>query len=93
MEIRKGMSGPKQAGKVANDRLRNHLAKYGYSPCKRTPALWRHKTRPLTFALCVDDFGIKYVDRKDVDHLLNALRDLYSITFDWKGELYLGLTT
>ena len=49
MEIRKGMPGLKQAGKVANDRLITHLAKYGYAPCKRTPVLWKHKSRPITF--------------------------------------------
>ena len=92
MEIRKGMPGLKQAGKVANDRLVTHLAKYGYAPCKRTPALWKHKSRPITFTLCVDDFGIKYVGKQHIDHLLDALRDLYTITVDWKGELYLGLT-
>jgi hypothetical protein len=92
MEIRKGMPGLKQAGKVANDRLITHLAKYGYAPCAQTPALWRHTTRPVTFTLCVDDFGIKYEGKQHVEHLLNALRDLYTITVDWKGELYLGLT-
>ncbi len=39
MEIQKGMPGLKQAGKIANERLRKHLAKYGYTPAKRTPAL------------------------------------------------------
>jgi hypothetical protein len=32
MEIRKGTPGLKQAGRIANDRLTLHLAKYGYSP-------------------------------------------------------------
>ena len=82
MEIRKAMTGLKQVGKVANDLLITHLDQYGYSPCAQTPVLWRHKTRPVMFTLCFDDFGIKYVDCKDVDHLLNTLRDLYTITCD-----------
>ena len=32
MEIRKGVPGLKQAGKISNDRLTKHLAKYGYGP-------------------------------------------------------------
>ena len=92
MEIRNGMPGLKQAGKVANDRLITHLQKYGYSPCARTPALWKHATRPVTFTLCVDDFGIKYVGTENVEHLIRALRDMYTITVDWQGALYLGLT-
>ena len=82
MEIRKGMPGLRQAGKVANERLVTHLATYGYAPCARTPALWKHTTRSVTFTLCVDDFGIKYVGKQHVDHLLNALRDMYTITCD-----------
>ena len=92
MEIRKGMPGLKQAGKVANDRLITHLRKYGYAPCERTPALWKHSTRPVTFTLCVDDFGIEYEVTENVEHLLRALRDMYTITVDWKGALYVGIT-
>ena len=44
------------------------------------------------FSLVVDDFGIKYVDKADVEHLLQALRLLYRITFDWSGTKYLGFT-
>ena len=92
MEVHKGILGLKQAGKVANDRLAKYLADYRYTPVPRTPALWKHNTRWTIFTLCVDDFGIKYCSRDDADHLLNALRDLYTISVDCKGELYIGLT-
>ena len=92
MEIRKGIPGLKQAGKIAYDRLHTHLLKYGYVPQPSTPALWRHKTRNIIFSLVVDDFGIKYVNKNDVTHLINALQDLYIITLDWKGTQYCGLT-
>ena len=32
MEITKGLYGLPQAGKLANDKLQNHLAKHGYIP-------------------------------------------------------------
>ena len=64
IEIRKGMPGLKQAGKVANKRLTEHLTKYGYQPVARNPALWKHTTRQTTFTLCVDDFGVKYCDKQ-----------------------------
>ena len=82
----------KQSDKVANYRLVEHLAKYGYAPCKRTPDLWRHATRPMVFTLCVDDFGMKYVGKQHASHLLDALRARYKIKCDWTGSLYLGLT-
>ena len=44
VEIRKGMPGLKQAGRITNDRLASHLANYGYYPTPNTPALWRHES-------------------------------------------------
>ena len=92
MEIRKGMPGLKQAGRIANDRLVKHLDKYGYRPCHVTPALWKHESNGVTFALVVDDFGVKYVGQENFDHLVNALKDLYTITVDPDGKSFLGLT-
>ncbi len=53
--IMKGMYGLPQAGRLAYDKLMAHLAPYGYHPCPRTPGLWKHTTRPVTFSLVVDD--------------------------------------
>ena len=39
MEIRKGMPGLKQVGRIANERLVNHLDKYGYAPVRHTSSL------------------------------------------------------
>jgi hypothetical protein len=92
VEIRKGMYGLPQAGILANDRLQAHLATAGYHPVKHTPGLYRHATRPITFTLVVDDFGVKYVGREHAEHLIATLRALYTITTDWDGALYLGMT-
>ena len=91
IEIRKGMPGLKQAGKIANDRLTTHLARHGYHPVPRTPSLWKHETNSIYFTLVVDDFGIKYTKKADADHLLQALVKQYDITFDWEGKKYLGV--
>jgi hypothetical protein len=68
-----------------------HLSKYGYHPTKHTPGRFRHETRPVTFALVVDDFGVKYVDKANADHLVSAIQDLYTCTTDWTGSLYCAL--
>ena len=39
LEIRKGMPGLKQARHIDNDQLKAHLAKFGFAPVPRTPAL------------------------------------------------------
>ena len=92
VEIQKGMYGLPQAGILAHERLVAHLAKYGYTPTRHTPGLFRHATRPIVFCLVVDDFGIQYTGREHAEHLLGALAALYTITTDWTGNRYVGLT-
>jgi Reverse transcriptase (RNA-dependent DNA polymerase) len=92
VQVRKGMYGLKQAGRLANDQLTKYLADAGYHPCSVTPGLWRHTTRPIWFSLVVDDFGIKYTDMVDADHLLHTLRQYYTISVDMTGSRYCGMT-
>ena len=49
MKIQKGMYGLPQTGKIANDKIKLHLAKFGYEPSPITPGLWSHQTCPLQF--------------------------------------------
>ena len=92
VQINKGMYGLPQAGKLAHDQLKTHLAKYGYTPCPLTPGLWKHATRPISFTLVVDDFGVKYVGQEHLTHLINALKDAYEVTVDMQGSYMLGMT-
>ena len=91
VEVSKGIYGLPQAGKLANEQLIRHLEPHGYAPCAMTPGLWRHKTRDITFLLVVDDFAIKYTDKKDAEHLLAALETGYKMSTDWNAERYCGL--
>ena len=92
IKIKKGMYGLKQAAILAYEQLVTNLKQHGYRPLPHTTGMWEHVTRPTKFCLCVDDFGIKYFCKDDADHLLNALRQHYEITTDWKGKNYCGLT-
>ena len=91
MEIQKAMYGLPQAGKIANDKLKLHISKFGYNPSPITLGLWRHQTRHLQFSLVVDDFGIKYELQEEITHLLDSLKTIYKISDDWCGKLYFGL--
>eukprot|EP00957_Ditylum_brightwellii_P135623 10341897-Ditylum_brightwellii.AAC.1 len=73
IEIRKRMYGLPQARKLANEQLTNHLALYGYYPVRHTPGLWQHTTMNIQFTSVVDDFGMKYTNKEDVKHFLQAL--------------------
>ena len=60
MCIQKGMYGLMAAGILANKLLKSRLAKKGYFELPHTPGLWKHVSRPISFTLVVDDFGIKH---------------------------------
>jgi hypothetical protein len=92
IRIDKGMYGLPQAGRLANNLQVKRLVPHGYCPCEHTHCLWGHDTKPVTFTLVVDDFGIKYSGKDNADHLLNALKESYEVTEDWTGKLYCGIS-
>ena len=51
-----------------------------------------YTTRPISFTLWVDDFGIKYTRREDVLDLTELLGTFYEYKLDWSGTKYLGIT-
>jgi hypothetical protein len=91
-EIQKGMYGLPQAGILTNELLQRNLANDGYQPTQHTHGLWTHDTRPISLSLVVDDFGVKYVGREHAEHLMECIKNNYSISSDWNGSAYCGLT-
>jgi len=92
VEIRHGMYGLPQAGLLANLQLQQFLAPHGYAPCAITPGLWCHHTRPIAFALVVNNFAVKYTDKQDAIHLMSALQQHYKVSEDWAATRYCGLS-
>ena len=92
-EIRKGMYGLPQAGVLAHQKLTSILAPHGYAPTTNTPGLWTHSSRPISCALVVDDFGVKYVGSEHARHLLNILLATHKgVHEDWGGTKFCGIT-
>ena len=60
----KGNSWPEKAGNFSNDRLEKHLENFGYEPMRHTPALWNHTSHEIVFTLIMNDFGVKYQNKK-----------------------------
>jgi hypothetical protein len=48
-------------------------------------------TRPISFTLVVDDFGVKYVGKEHAEHLMTVLQEHYQIKADWTGTRYIGI--
>jgi hypothetical protein len=81
-----------QAGILANKCLCCKLAPFGYYEHTYTPGLWFHESRPISFMLVVNDFGIKYVNKDDADHLIKSIHSTYTVTEDWSSDLYCGIS-
>jgi hypothetical protein len=86
------MYGLPQAGIIAQELLKKRLCIAGYTQSKLTPSYWTHAWRPISFTLVVDNFGVKYINKDDIEHLLEVLKKDYTCNTDWEGTRYLGLT-
>jgi hypothetical protein len=86
------MYGLPQSGILSNELLHRNLAKDGYRPTTHTHGLLTHDTRPISFLLVVNDFGVKYVGREHAEHLMTCIKKNYNISSDWNGTAYCGLT-
>ena len=85
------MPGLKQAGLLVYQYLKNYLEPFGYQLIPRTVGLWYHKTRLTVFCLYVNNFGIKYQSKNDVEYLCNAIGQNFWYTIDIEGKNYYGL--
>jgi len=92
IESNRGMYGLPQLGLIANELLEERLNKHGYQQSKLVPGLWKHDKRPIQFTLVVDDFGVKYTRQEDVEHLKSVIEQDYTVTADWTGNRYIGIT-
>ena len=86
------MYGLPQAGIIAQELLEERLKAAGYSQSKITHGYWKHDWRPISFTLVVDDFGVKYIGKEHVMHLINTLKKDYEVEEDWDGKRYVGIT-
>jgi len=89
--IDKTMYGLKEAGKLSQLRLISHLAAHGFFETT-TPCLFRHVSRPITFVLVVDDFGVKYHHQDDFAYLVSILSLAYHCKAHPVSSKFLGFS-
>jgi hypothetical protein len=91
IKVSRGMYGLPQAGSLGHDLLEQRLNKEGYFQSQIVPALWKHKTKPIQFVLVVNDFGIKYLKKEDLDHLIQTLEKHYDVSVDLEGKEFMKI--
>ncbi len=65
------MASPKKES-LQRNYYKNAFLAAGYSQSKLTPGYWKHEWHPISFILVIDDFGIKYIGKEHVMHLIKT---------------------
>lgn len=76
---------------LAHSKLTDHSNEAGRAESLSAPGLWKHKWRPVSFALAADNFGAERVGKEHAQHLMSALNNHCEITEDWSGKKFLGM--
>jgi hypothetical protein len=92
LEMQRAVWGLPQAGILAKKHRRCKLDPFGYYKHVNTLGLWYHESRPISLTLVVDNFGIKYKTKDDINHLIGAIKSTYTVTEDWTGNLHCSIT-
>ena len=75
IKIQKGMCGLPQVGTIVQEFLEQRLKRHGYRQSPIKPGLWQHNYRLISFTLCADNFGIKYVSREHAKYRASILSE------------------
>ncbi|KAL7476520.1 hypothetical protein ACHAW6_002389 [Cyclotella cf. meneghiniana] len=86
IKVTKGMYGLPQAGSLGHELHKKRLNNKGYSQSQMVPSLWKHRSRPIQFVLVVDDFGIKYIKKRYLDHLIPSFENYYNLDWDYENK-------
>ena len=85
--IRHGtVNGLEQSGKIAHNNLVQQLNKYDHVQAEHTDGLFVHKLGGISFTLVVDNFGIKYTNTDDINHLISIMRSKYKFKVNFAAK-------
>ena len=75
-------------GNLANDYLEAKLAPPGHYEIPHIPGLCKHISRYVEFTLVVENFKVKYVGEKNIQHLIQLAKKDFTVTEDWTYSFY-----
>ena len=84
------MYGLKKAPILAHYNLVKNIQINGCKHILHTLGFCKHKTKQITFCLCIDDF-VFFFNKSDENHLLQSLQKNYTATVDWSGKILFGI--
>lgn len=81
-EVTGGMYGHPEAGRLAHEGLKTHLAKHGFTSREQTPCIFANADHSIVFAVIVDDFLIKVQSEEVGNRLIAILEEKYELKID-----------
>ena len=83
------MYGLKKAAHIAFANIIKLLSPHGYLPVQEYPGLWKHRTQPKVFTLCINAFCIKANSTEDAHHLINVIKNILNAQLTGKVKIIL----
>jgi hypothetical protein len=90
-KVLKCLYGHPAAGRLSFLKLKEILEKADFYEHPFVDCLFVHKTRNITFALIVDDMGIKYSEDEDLQFLVDVISPHWKLKVDITGSKFLGM--
>ena len=90
-KVVKCLYGHPAAGRLSFIKLKEVLEAADFYEPPFVECLFIHKTRNITFALIVDDMGIKYSKDEDLQFLVDVITPHWKLKVDTSGSRFLGM--
>ena len=90
-KVVKCLYGHPAAGRLSFIKLKEILVSSDFYEHPLVECLFIHKTRNITFALIVDDMGIKYSKDDDLQFLVDVITPHWKLKVDTTGSRFLGM--
>ena len=91
LKVCKLMYGLSQTRILAQQLLEDMLNTKDHKQSVLMPGFWTHIMYPISFTLCVKDFGVEYDDKEHTKHLVGVFHTFYTISYEWEGRSYLRI--
>ena len=82
MQRLKSVAWPKKSDKIAHDDFVQHPKKHRYVQAKNKDGLFVNGLRDISFTSVVDDYGIQYTNKDDVNRLISVTQGKYKFKVD-----------
>jgi hypothetical protein len=90
-KVVKCLYGHPASGRLSFLKLKGILEEGGFYEHPMVDCLFIHKTRNIMFTLIVDDMGIKFAKKEDLEYLVSVIEPHWKLKVDLTGSRFIGM--